>query len=346
MSEYERIWQRQFQGLLRNKTITDITIDQQGRLWIDSGNGLREESWGHQPRPEELLDLVIDLVAEGGRHLDAGHPMVDASLSDELRVHAVLPPISKDAVITIRRQRVDDRNLFALRDESPEYFPPGTFERLIEALKNRENILISGATGAGKTTLLRSIIATLPAAERVIALEDLPELNLDRGNYVQLSARQPNSEGRGRVTLSELLIETLRMRPDRIVMGEVRGGELAELLTAFNTGHDGGAFSCHASGLSEVPARLEAMGALAGLSEATIARQVVHSIDLVVHLERGSHGRKIVGMGKFFQTEHGTLVIQPLSAQQGPQGPQQLSQHWSQQRSRRSPGVGSGPVAV
>lgn len=163
----------------------------------------------------------------------------------------------------------------------------------------RANLLVTGSTGAGKTTLLASLLGLVPATERIVTIEDVAELRIDHPHHVRLEARQPNLEGAGGVGLARLVREALRMRPDRLVIGECRGEEVRELLTALNTGHDGGAGTVHASGLADVPARLEALGALAGMSDRAIARQVVSAIDAIIHIERGRDGiRRVTGIAR------------------------------------------------
>jgi pilus assembly protein CpaF len=165
--------------------------------------------------------------------------------------------------------------------------------RLTDAVVRRRNILISGAAGTGKTSLLAALLAEAPTTERIVTIEDVAELRIDHPHIVALEARQANIEGAGAVGVERLLREALRMRPDRIVLGECRGAEVRELLTALNTGHDGGAGTLHANSMADVPSRLESLGALAGMSTAAVARQVASAIDLVVHLER-REGRRVI----------------------------------------------------
>ena len=166
-------------------------------------------------------------------------------------------------------------------------------------MRRRENLLITGAAGAGKTTLLAALLAAAPPGERIVTIEDVAELRIDHPHHVRLEARQANLEGAGAIGLARLVREALRMRPDRLVVGECRGEEVRELLTALNTGHDGGAGTVHANSLDDVPARLEALGALAGLGDQALARQVVSAIGLVLHVARGADGiRRLAGVGR------------------------------------------------
>lgn len=293
-------WQQQFWRLAAEPNLRDVTIDQCGRIWVDRGHTMVEEHWwGPPPTAEELSDFAIDLVAAGGRHIDSASPVVDVVLTElgGLRVHAVLPPISAGgAVISLRRPVLQPTGLAAL---GADCVPAALTDWLREQFLARNNLLICGASGSGKTTLLAALLAELPETERIIAIEDIPELNVPRGNYVQLCARQANSEGAGSVSTSALLVEALRMRPDRIVLGELRGAEFADLLTALNTGHNGGATSCHASSLETVPARLEALGALAGLGREAVAQQVIGAIHYVIQLERVEGVRRVAAVGRF-----------------------------------------------
>jgi pilus assembly protein CpaF len=180
--------------------------------------------------------------------------------------------------------------------------------RLREAVAARTNILVTGAGGAGKTTLLGAILAQAPHDERIVLIEDVAELRVPHPHVVGLQTRQPNLEGAGGVGLRRLVREALRMRPDRLVLGECRGEEVVDLLAALNTGHDGGAGTLHANSLADVPARMEALGALAGMNEIAVARQTLSAIGLIVHVERAGEGRRISGFGRFTTTTQGRLV--------------------------------------
>lgn len=303
-SEYgaDAVWLGQLQGLFENTSVTDITVDQQGELWVDYGFGLKHCEWHVTPTAEGLKNYAMDLIAAGGKHVDFRHPIVDVSLDNGLRVHVALPPIVQGStVISIRRNFTEHLTLESLnnKDAGAPYFPKGGLHRLRGMIRARKNLLITGSTGAGKTTLLRAIMAEIPEEERIIAVEEIPELAVNRPNLVQLLARQANTEGVGGISAESLIRETLRMRPDRIILGEVRGREFAAFLSAMNTGHDGGALSCHANGLTEVPARLEALGLLCGWDETVLASQVIHSLHAIVHVERTQFGRRIAGFGSF-----------------------------------------------
>lgn len=283
---------------VRDPRVTDIFVNGAGGLFVDRGRGAeRMPEWRASER--EVRDLAVALVGAGGRHLDDQSPCVDVRLNDGIRVHAVLAPISTSGTaLSIRVPRVLGADLDALAATGT--FAAGQREWLQRLVAERANILITGGTGTGKTTLLAALLSEAGPGERIVTIEDVAELRPRHPHHVSLEARQPNLEGAGRITLAMLVRESLRMRPDRLVVGECRGEEVRELLTALNTGHDGGAGTLHASGLDDVPARLEALGALAGMDAVALARQVVSAFTIVLHLERTSDGRRrIARAGRF-----------------------------------------------
>jgi pilus assembly protein CpaF len=212
-------------------------------------------------------------------------------------------------VLSIRVPRLDVATLDDLARTG--MFGDGVRRRLGEAIAGRVNLLVSGAAGAGKTTLLAALLAEAPPHERIVTIEDVAELRIAHPHHVRLEARQPNIEGSGGIGLARLVREALRMRPDRLVVGECRGDEVRELLSALNTGHDGGAGTVHANSLQDVPARLEALGALAGLDDRALARQAASGIGLVLHVERGADGaRRIASAGHPVVDGDGRLAIE------------------------------------
>lgn len=291
--------------------VTDLFVNGSGGLFVDSGDGAAAvPQW--RASEEEVRSLAIALIGAGGRHIDDASPCVDVRLEGGIRVHAVLPPIAATGtVISIRVPRLLAPRLAQL--EGAGMFDRRTRERLEEAVGRRANVLVSGAAATGKTTLLAALLAAAPARERIVTIEDVAELQVDHPHHVRLEARQPNLEGAGGVGLARLVREALRMRPDRLVVGECRGEEVRELLAALNTGHDGGAGTLHANGLHDVPARLEALGALAAMDDHAIARQVASAIDLVLHLERGVDGtRRLVAAGRPAVGPDGRLAVEEL----------------------------------
>ncbi|MBG6058631.1 pilus assembly protein CpaF [Cryobacterium sp. MP_M5] len=298
-------------GFASASGVTDLFVNGEAGLWVDAGHGLvREPGWD---RGEAAVrELAVRLIALGGRHIDEASPCVDVRLSDGIRVHAVLPPVSSTGtLLSIRLPRAERPNLAGLAAAGL----CGTGEparllvdRLRSAVGDRENLLITGAAGSGKTTLLAALLGEAPPGERIVAIEDVAELRVDHPHFVALESRQPNLEGAGRIGVDSLLREALRMRPDRLVLGECRGAEIRELLAALNTGHDGGAGTLHANSLRDVPSRLEALGALAGMTAEAVARQAVSAIGLVLHLERRGGQRRLAQVGRFVLDEAGRLA--------------------------------------
>lgn len=266
-------------------------------LFVDRGRGAERIAGWHADE-ESVRELAVAVIALGGRHLDDLSPLVDVRWDNGARVHAVLPPVAcAGATVSIRLPSAVPPSLDELTRRGA--MDAVVERRLRELVVRRANLLVTGSTGAGKTTLLASLLGLVPATERIVTIEDVAELRIDHPHHVRLEARQPNLEGAGGVGLARLVREALRMRPDRLVIGECRGEEVRELLTALNTGHDGGAGTVHASGLADVPARLEALGALAGMSDRAIARQVVSAIDAIIHIERGRDGiRRVTGIAR------------------------------------------------
>jgi pilus assembly protein CpaF len=282
--------------------VTDLFVNGDTGLWLDAGAGLVRAADWHDDE-NAIRDLAVRLIALGGRHIDEASPCVDVRLADGIRVHAVLPPVSSTGtLLSIRLPRVQRLGLDALR--AGGLFGDGSAaieqaDRLRAAVYHRENLLVTGAAGSGKTTLLAALLGEAPPMERIVVIEDVAELRIDHPHVVGLESRQANLEGAGRIGLDSLLREALRMRPDRLVLGECRGVEIRELLAALNTGHDGGAGTLHANSLADVPTRLEALGALAGMSAGAVARQTVSAIDLVLHLERQGGTRRLAQVGRF-----------------------------------------------
>lgn len=292
-------------SLIADPTVTDVFVNG-GAVWVDRGRGI-------EPAAIELdepsaRELAVRLVAAGGRHVDEAAPCVDVRLHDGIRVHAVLAPVSPaGTLISIRLPAPAAPSLEML--DALGMFETISVATMRALVRDRVNLLITGAAGCGKTTLLAALLAEAPATERIVGIEDIAELRVRHPHFVSLETRQSNLEGAGEIDLARLLREALRMRPDRLVVGEVRGAELRELLTALNTGHDGGAGTLHANSLGDVPARLEALAALAGMTDAAVARQAVSAIGAVVHLTRVDGGRRIDRIGGLALDRRGRLVI-------------------------------------
>lgn len=302
--------------LVSEPGVTDVFANGTEALWIDRGDGIER-------RPPTGLDeaglraLAVRLIALGGRHIDETSPCVDVRLHEGIRVHVVLPPISTTGtLISIRLPSAQRLGLVDL--DAAGFFRSisrGVVEGLVVA---RKNILISGASGSGKTTLLGAMLSAAPADERIVAIEDVAELRVEHPHFVSLEARQANLEGAGQLGLERLVREALRMRPDRLILGECRGAEIRELLAALNTGHDGGAGTLHANSLADVPARIEALGALAGLTPTAIARQTVSAIGVLLHVERAEGVRQIAQLGHFVLDDRDRLQVVAADAVRWP----------------------------
>ena len=300
-----------FAAYLDDPDVTDLFVNGAAGLFVDRGAGaVRASEW--RAAEDDVRELAVALIEVGGRHLDDAWPCADVRLENGLRVHAVLPPVAPAGpVISIRVPRLDHPDLAAL--QAGGMFDAGQRAWLEGAVARRENLLVTGAAGAGKTTLLAALLGCAAPTERIVTIEDVAELRIDHPHHVRLEARQPNLEGAGEIGLARLVREALRMRPDRLVVGECRGEEVRELLSALNTGHDGGAGTLHANGLHEVPARLEALGALAGLDDHALARQAASAIDLVLYVERGPDGcRRLASIGRAVIGDFGRLGIEDV----------------------------------
>lgn len=281
---------------LADPSVTDVFVNGADGLFVDRGEGAEPDTaW--QADPAEVRALAVALIGVGGRHVDDATPCADVRWEGGARVHAVLPPVARGgATISIRLPSPVVLSLDDLQRSGT--FDAQVRQRLDQIIGERVNVLVTGATGAGKTTLLGALLSGVPPTERIVTIEDVAELRLQHPHHVSLEARQANLEGTGAIGLSRLVREALRMRPDRLVVGECRGEEVRELLTALNTGHDGGAGTVHASGVADVPARLEALGALAGWDDRAVARQVASAIGAIVHIARTSRGRRVTAIAR------------------------------------------------
>ena len=293
--------------LVAETAMTDVFVNPDGSVWGDRGRGATRER-GIRIPADEARELAVRLIALGGRHVDEATPCVDVRLGDGVRVHVVLPPVATGGpAISIRLQRRVPITLEELLADS--FFSIVPVEVVLQLVRDRANLLITGAGGSGKTTLLGALLARAGPEERIVVLEDVAELRIAHPHVVGLETRQANLDGAGAISLDRLVREALRMRPDRLVIGECRGAEVRELLSALNTGHDGGAGTLHANSLTDVPARLEALAGLAGLTVDAMARQAVSAFDAVLQVERTSGGRRLVALGHFGLDAGGRLVV-------------------------------------
>lgn len=284
--------------LLRIPGTTDVLVTAPDQVWCDGDNGLVRTDVRF-PDEDSVRRLAQRLALACGRRLDDAQPFVDAWLPGRVRLHAVLPPVAPDGTcVSLRVLRPAGHDLAALRalgtfDDTVHH----TLEAVIEA---RLAFVITGGTGAGKTTLLNALLGEVSPRERIVCVEDAGELSPAHPQFVRLIARPPNVEGAGEVTLADLVRQSLRMRPDRLVVGEVRGAEVCDLLAALNTGHDGGAGTVHANSPSEVPARMEALAALGGLPRSALHSQLAAAFHVVLHMAREQDGtRRLTDVGVF-----------------------------------------------
>lgn len=297
--------------LVADPTVTDILLSVSTGIWCDRGQGLERVSDSNTVE-SEMRQLASELISRGGRHLDLAHPYMDARLEGGIRIHAVLAPIaSSGTVISIRIFRHHAVTWDSLLEKGT--LTPAQGQRLESAIEQKHTLLITGASGAGKTSLLSALLSTAPPHERIVVLEDVAELQISHPHVVCLEAQQPNIEGVGGVTLEMLVPQALRMRADRLVLGECRGAEVAPLLAALNTGHRGGGMTLHANSLDEVPARLGVLGFMAGMSPPLLSSAVRGACDLVMHIERRSDGTRHVQLGEFSERE-GQLVVTAAEA--------------------------------
>ena len=296
--------------LLALDGVTDVLVNGPDQVYIDRGRGL-ELTDTTFTSPDELRSLAVRLAAGVGRRLDDGCPWVDARLADGTRVHAILDVLAKPG--TCLSLRVPARHRMSLDDWVMASSMTAETAHLLEQVVVRKlAFLVTGGTGSGKTTLLASLLGCVPAHERIVIVEDSRELSPDHEHVVSLEARAANAEGRGQVSLTDLVRQSLRMRPDRVVLGEVRGAELRDMLMALNTGHEGGCGTVHANGVQEVPARLEALAALSGMNRPAAHAQVAAAFHLVLHLVRRPKGRRLAQIGVFEHVDGCAVVTQAL----------------------------------
>ncbi|MFN2494308.1 MAG: TadA family conjugal transfer-associated ATPase [Pseudonocardiaceae bacterium] len=281
--------------LLNDPSTTDVLVTGPDQVWVEQAGELRRTAVRFTDE-EAVRRLAQRLALAAGRRLDDASPYVDAPLPGGVRLHAVLPPIAADGTcISLRVLRPTSQGLDALRQAGS--VAPEAVRLLRAVIAARLAFLVVGGTGSGKTTLLAALLGCVPATERIVCVEEAPELRPAHPHVVRLAVRQPNIEGAGEVTLRDLVRQALRMRPDRLVVGEVRGAEVCELLAALNTGHDGGAGTLHANSPAEVPARLEALAALGGMPRRALHSQLAAAVQVVLHVVRRGGSRALVAIG-------------------------------------------------
>jgi pilus assembly protein CpaF len=325
------------EAVLSEPDVTDVVVNGAAGVWADRGLGLER-------RPvvlgsdDDVRRLAVRLAAIAGRRLDDATPWVDARLPDGTRLHAVLPPVVRGGPhlsLRVPRRTVRSFDQLVAAGTVPVDWVP-----VVRALvAGRAAYLVTGGTGSGKTTLLAALLALVPASERIVLVEDAVELQVEHPHVVQLEGRAANVEGVGQVSMTDLVRQALRMRPDRLVVGEVRGAEVRELLAALNTGHEGGCGTVHANASGDLPARLEALGALAGMSPAAVSAQAAAGVELVLHMRRDGPRRTLsevalVRSGEGRLEVVPALVAGPSARDRGPVGAARPSVGWRQLAAR------------
>lgn len=300
------------QNLLEQPSVTDVLVNGPRGVWVDRGRGLEAAGVPALDEPA-VRALATRLAAAAGQRLDDASPIADGRLPDGTRLHAVLPPLSPEGTLislrTLRRRALSVAELV-----SGGTVGTGGAEILRALVECRANVLVSGATGAGKTTLLAAMLSLVPHHERIVCIEEATELQPDHPHVVHLQVRRANVQGIGEVGLDHLVRAAMRMRPDRLVLGECRGTEVRAVLGALNTGHDGGWATVHANAAADVPARLTALGGLAGMDATTVAAQAVSALDAVLHLRRGADGVRRLAEIAVLDTDPAGRLVARLAA--------------------------------
>lgn len=270
--------------LVQDPQVTDILVNGPTEIWIDRGHGLKSVDLplGNHA---DLRSLAVRLAGACGKRLDDAAPIADGTLPGGVRLHAVLPPLAQPfPVISLRCPRAKGWNIQEL--VATGMVPKPLLPLVTNLVLHKAATFISGATGSGKTTLLAALLGLVPASERIVCIEEVSELKPHHPHVVHLQERHPNLQGKGAIPMSLLVRAAMRMRPDRIVLGECRGPEVREVLSAMNTGHEGAWATIHANAVSDVPARLVALGALANMPADTVAAQVLAGVDVFLHIKR------------------------------------------------------------
>ncbi|MDH3216699.1 MAG: CpaF family protein [Candidatus Krumholzibacteria bacterium] len=298
---------------LHDPDVSDILVNTYSQVYVERFGQL-ELTETRFDDDDHLMKIIDRIVSKVGRRVDESSPMVDARLPDGSRVNAIIPPLALDGpILSIRRFGVRTLDLDDLLEIGS--ISPGMAELLMGAIRARLNSLISGGTGSGKTTLLNALSAFIPAEERIVTIEDAAELQLLQPHVVRLETRPPNIEGKGRITQRELVRNALRMRPDRIVVGEVRGDEVLDMLQAMNTGHDGSLTTVHANSSRDALHRLETLMLLSGVNLPTTAmrEQISAALDVIIHVARMSDGtRRVVGVSEIVGMERDIVAMQDI----------------------------------
>jgi pilus assembly protein CpaF len=297
--------------LLADRAVTDLLVNGDGSIWVDRGDGVTRVE--RQLPPGDVRPLAVRLAALAGRRLDDAQPWVDGLLPQGIRLHAILPPLAdQGAHVSLRVPRASPGWIADLVDLGA--CCPELGEVLSGMMRASLSFLVCGGTGSGKTTLLGGLLAECDPGERIVLVEDVRELGPAHPHVVRLQGRAPNIEGAGGVALTDLVRQALRMRPDRLVVGEVRGPEVRDLLVALNTGHRGSAGTVHANTAADVPARLQALGSLAGLTPSAVDAQVLSGVEVVVAMRREGAQRRVVEIGVVSGGPGGVQVVEAIAS--------------------------------
>nr|WP_238385091.1 CpaF family protein [Nesterenkonia muleiensis] len=312
--------------LLADPSVTEIMVNGPDDIFVERAGRLERMSYGFSSN-EQLMQTIDRIVAGVNRRVDESSPMVDARLPTGERVNVIVPPLSLDgASITIRRFPTP----FSINDlVEKDSFTAETAELLTACVRARLNVVVSGGTGTGKTTLLNALSGLIPDSERIVTIEDSAELQLQQPHVIRLESRPANIEGKGQVTIRDLVRNSLRMRPDRIIVGEVRGGETLDMLQAMNTGHDGSLVTVHANSADDAVSRMETLASMSEIEVPyeAIRDQINSAVDIIVQLSRGGDGsRRVVEVATVVSSRREEFALQPLMRfEQEPPGPDRLT---------------------
>lgn len=298
------------ESLLTMPDVTDVLVTASGEVWTDKGSGLQSEGMLFHDE-EHVRRIASRLATWAGRRLDEASPYVDARLPSGARLHCVIPPISTDG--TCISLRIPRRSGMSLQDlQAAGAIDATGVDVLTDLIQRKASFLVTGGTGSGKTTVLGAMLALVPTSERIVVVEDTGELQPHHPHVVRMQSRPPNVEGAGLVTMRDLVRQSLRMRPDRLVVGEVRGPEVVDLLMALNTGHEGGCGTVHANSPADVPSRIEALGLTAGVDRGAIHALLASAVDAVVHIHRRRDGTRVIEGIHGLREQGGIVVAEPL----------------------------------
>jgi len=296
--------------LLNESEVTDVLVTSAGEVWTDRGHGLQSRGILFHDE-EHVRRIATRLASWAGRRLDEASPYVDARLPTGARLHCVIPPISTDG--TCLSLRIPRKAGMSIQDlQSAGTIDERSAGILSDLITRKASFIVTGGTGSGKTTILGAMLALVPTDERIVLVEDTAELRPDHPHVVRLQSRPANIEGAGLITMRDLVRQSLRMRPDRLVVGEVRGPEVVDLLMALNTGHEGGCGTLHANSPQDLPARIEALGLTAGVHREAVHALLASAVDAVVHVSRRRDGSRVIDGIHGLVERNGLVTTEPL----------------------------------